>query len=291
MRKLAWIALLFFFATGTLFAQGPAAARKLIEHSMIVTGDVLIEPDGTVAGLEIDRQEALPPEVVALIEGAAPVWRFEPILVDGEPTRARGLMSLRLIANRQDDGNYRIAIQGAHFGKAALGAGERMAAEGTDTVQILTRKQPVYPMPAVQSGARGTVYVVLRIGPDGRVLDAAAEQVNLRTIGTPHQMTQMRNMLAGSAVRAIREWTFQPPTTGELAGRGEWFGRVAVDYTSHGEKDSEYGQWYAYIPGPRARAPWASAEEDADAAPDVMIAGGFQPMGQGLKLLTPLQGS
>lgn len=290
MRKLAWAALLLGFATGASFAQGSAAARELIELSMLVTGDVLIEPDGKVSGWEIDQPEELPGAVTRLIEESAPTWRFEPVLIAGQTRRAKARMSLRLTANALEDGNYRIALQSAHFGAEAMEAEERLAIEGTDALQILKRKAPVYPMPALERGVRGSVYVVSRIGPDGKVLDAIAEQVNLRTLGTASQMESMRNMLARSAVRAIHEWTFQPPTTGELASRGEWSVRIAVDYVIGEERAPGYGKWYAYIPGPRQRAPWLQADDLGESeSPDTLVAGGFRPVGQGIRLLTPLQ--
>lgn len=291
MVKLKWIPLLLLLVAGASLAQGPAAARKQIEHSMLVTGHVLIEADGSVSGWEIDQRETLPPVVSGLIEDAAPMWRFEPVLVDGRPGRVKAPMSLRFTANRLDDDNYRIAIQSGYFGREAMKVEERMAMEGTDVVQVLKRRPPTYPMQAAASGTRGTVYVLLRIGRDGRVQEAIAEQVNLRTVGTPRQMTSMREMLGRSAVRAVREWTFQPPTTGELAQEAEWSGRVTVDYLLDGEKGAVNGEWHAYIPGPRQRAPWLQEDDLADGeSPDTMLAGGFQGIGQGLKLLTPLQG-
>lgn len=291
VRRNGILLLMVLLVAGPSFAQGPAAARKLIEHSMVVTGHVLIEPDGTVSGWELDQANTLPPAVTGLIERSVPVWRFEPVVVDGQARKAKGRMSLRLTANRLEDGNYRIAIQSGHFGKDAMGADERLAEEGTDAVQVLSRKRPSYPMQALQSGTRGTVYVVLRIGRDGRVLDAIAEQVNLRTLGSANEMRVMRNVLAGSALRAIREWTFQPPTTGELAQQEEWSGRIAVAYLLNDEKDAEHGQWHAYIPGPRQQAPWLpDGELGVSESPDTLLAGGFRPVGQGLKLLSPLQG-
>src|SRR5690606_9561495 len=134
--------------------------------------------------------------------------------------------------------------------------------------------------------------LMLQVGRDGRVREAVAEQVNLRTLGNEKQMASMRNMLAQSALRAAREWTFQPPTTGELAHLDAWSGRVTVNYLLDGEEAADYGQWRAYIPGPRHPAPWLKDDEDAaNTSPDTLLAGGFQMLGQGLKLLTPLQGS
>ncbi|TDK27154.1 hypothetical protein E2F46_02770 [Luteimonas aestuarii] len=291
MRKLAWVALLLVFAAGTSFAQSPAAARKLIEHSMVVTGHVLIEPDGSASGLELDQPEKLPAVVTRMVEGAVPGWRFEPVLVDGEPRKVKARMSLRLVANMLENGDYRISMRSGYFGKDALSPDERGAVERSSILAVAKQTRISYPMQAARVGAQGTVYVTVRVGRDGSVLDAVAEQVNLRTRGTPRQMESMRNMLARSAVSGVREWTYAPPTSGDLVGEESWSGRVTVDFTLDGEGRPEYGQWHAYIPGPRAIAPWLVDDLGAHGSPDLADPDGLHLVGQGLKLLTPLQES
>jgi hypothetical protein len=93
VRRNGILLLMLLLVAGPSFAQGPAAARKLIEHSMVVTGHVLIEPDGTVSGWELDQADKLPPAVTGLIERSVPIWRFEPVVVDGQARKAKGRMS------------------------------------------------------------------------------------------------------------------------------------------------------------------------------------------------------
>ena len=224
------LVLLLVLLTGAVQAAGPRAVREQAEMSMLVTGMVLVGADGHVTGWEIDQREKLPVAVVNLIEQSAPVWRFEPTLVDGQPRQVKAPMSLRLVANRLDNGNYRIAIRSGHFGEDTLDWDGRKAAGGTDTLQAVDLRPPTYSLDALHMGVQGTVYLVLRIDRQGRVADVVTEQVDLRIVGSENQMRTMRNLLAKPALLAARKWTFQVPTTGDAAGQDEWSARVPVDY-------------------------------------------------------------
>lgn len=283
------MALALVLCASVAAAAGPRAARKQIERSMLVTGHVLVEPDGSVSGWEIDQREKLPDFVAGLIEKSAPEWKFEPVLVDGSPGRARARMSLRVVANQTDDGSYRVAIRSGYFGEEAMTPEERRRQADADDVRSLDMTPPSYPMQAAQGGVRGTVYLVVRVNRQGEVDDVAVEQVNLKTLGSEGQMTMMRNMLAQPAVRAARKWTFRIPTAGDSAGDAHWFVRVPVDYKLGGDKSAEYGQWDAYIPGPRQTIAWLDTSPDAGDSPDALVAGGVYMLGKGLKLLTPFQ--
>lgn len=291
------LVLLFVLLAGVVHAAGPRAVREQAEMSMLVTGMVLVDADGSVSGWEVDQREKLPDYVANLVERSAPMWKFEPVLVDGRPRATKARMSLRLVAEKLDDGNFRIAISNGYFGRDAMSGKERKAldrsgdddeGQANDILRAVAMRPPGYPDSALQMGARGTVYLVLRIGRDGAVEDVAVEQVNLRIVGNENQMRRIRDMLSKPAASAARRWTFQVPTTGESAAQDYWLVRVPVDYEFAGEK-SRYGQWQAYIPGPYQRHPWHEDDADAGRGPDALADGGIYEAGKGLKLLTPLQ--
>jgi hypothetical protein len=50
-----------------------------------------------------------------------------------------------------------------------------------------------------------------------------------------------------------------------------------------------YGEWEAYIPGPRSIIPWLQNTPLADTRPDAQTSGDFND-GRGRRLLTPLEG-
>src|SRR5690606_41660721 len=124
----------------------------------------------------IDRRPDLPGFVVDLVDRAASVWRFEPLLVDGEPVPARARMNLRVVARPAGD-NYEVSIANGSFGEYSDTA--------TDHV---TRRQdrfkpPRYPEEMPRRGAAGTVYRLAKGCREGSGEAAIAERVNLRGDG------------------------------------------------------------------------------------------------------------
>jgi hypothetical protein len=304
MKRNAWkwgcLAMVVFAAAA--FARTPERILNQAESSLIVRGHVLVEEDGSVSGWEIEQPDKLPPFVVQLVQQSIPTWRFEPVLIDGQPRSGKASMRLRLVANPLGDGNHRVTLEQGYFGKEAfthnlwdrgrLRAEEREALEDASHPGTARQAKIEYPAEAAAMGAQGTVYVLVRFGRDGRAQDVVAEQVNLWNWGTEGQMERVRELLAKSAIRGVRRWSFRPPTTGELAARDSWTGRITVDYTLLGRgARREYGRWHTYIPGPRQPVDWFVDDLGEYASPELAAGEGFSPTGQGLKLLTPLQGS
>jgi hypothetical protein len=268
-------------------AAGPSEVRKQTQASMLVTGVIEVTPAGTIKSYAIDHQDKLPAPVVDLLQKNIPTWEFKPVLVDGAPVAAHAKMSLRVVAKRVDDQHDSIGIEGAHFGDNGEIPGQ--------TVSRKTMEQPGYPELEVRSRVTGTVYVLLKIGRDGTVADAAAEQVNLGVYASDHDMNLFRKDLANATLRALRHWTFNPPTSGKHAADPYWFARVPVNFNiaTNGvpAAHAEYGKWESYIPGPREIIPWAEKSRLISASPDAAPAGGIYQIDQGLELKTPLAGA
>ena len=102
-------------------------------------------------------------------------------------------------------------------------------------------------------------------------------------------MERMRAALTKPALAAARRWEFRPPTRGESAGAEFWEVRMPVDYAIGGSRTA-YGEWEAYLPGPRMPVPWRVEGLDSDVSPDTLVAGELRQMGMGLKLLSPIEG-
>lgn len=281
-------AFLLLFCGSVTALAGIKAVRQQIEASMLVTGAIIIEPDGAVGKLDIDQRDKLPEAVVGLVEKAAAGWKFEPILVDGVARRGKARMSLRVVANKLPDGDYQVALTGGYFGDEAITPEERQ--QRADSVRGLKLRAPMFPEEAARMGARGTVYLIVKVERDGAVGDVIAEQVNLEIVGDERQMQQMRNLLSKAALIAAKKWKFQPPSEGASVAAPFWLVRVPVDYRFADDKTAGYGEWQVYVPGPRTTAPWMQSEQDGAGAPDAMIAGGVYEVGKGRRLLTPLSG-
>ncbi len=280
MRALV-LSLALLLALPAVAGNSPGAVRKQAEASMLVTGKIVIGTDGIVQSHELDSNAQLPAALAEFIGKSLAEWRFEPIKVDGSVVRARVPMSLRLVAKRAEDGSFSVRIVSTHFGS-------EKALTATDTVQSASLPPPQYPYGALMAGGKGTVYLVVQIGRDGKVMNVDAEQVNLRVAGSASQMTQLRKLLADAAIRAARKWTFIAPTTGEEADKGSWLARVPVSYLFNGEKAAKPGEWEAYIPGPRnVNMSWAQEQLRFAGSPDALPGDGLFPLQEGAKLLNP----
>jgi hypothetical protein len=239
--------------------------RKLAEASMLVKGTVEIKPDGSVNGYAIDGAEKLAPVVIEVIQKNIPTWKFQ--LAAASTTVVKETMSLRLVAKAVDDKQVSVSIVGATFGND----------QGSDEehVRYKTRKPPQYPRMALDARVSGTVYLLARIGQDGRVQNVSAEQVNLRTLADKTLMERYRANLAGAAIAAAKDWTYDIPTKGEHVHDPYWYVRVPVDFEIHvfGEPvrtATEYGQWEVYIPGPKQEIPWVQDRALLSDAPDAI---------------------
>lgn len=278
MTKQRCIALVLMLCVGTAAASGPAAVRKQIESTMLVTGTIDLDAAGRVEGYTLDRREKLSEPVVRLAARALPHWRFAPVLVDGQATAVRSHMSLRLVARRLDNGDFGLHISGVQFPPPpaeTAGAKHRLM-------------PPAYPQAAYQDGAGGTVFVVLKITPDGRVQDAAVEQVNLRIDDSEHRMERWREHLSKAVLRTAKRWTFTTPAS--ESDRPFWSARVPVEFIVPGQPQTRDYEWHAYVPGPRQPVPWLP-ENTGSSAADALGAGGVYPVDAGPRLLTALDES
>lgn len=199
-------------------------------------------------------------------------------------------MNLLLVAKPGDNNTYAVSIRSAHFGSQEQGAA---------SVAAKDMPPPAYPEHAFREGATGVVYLLLKIGRDGKVEDLVAEQVNLTTLAPESKRPRWRKAFADAAIAKAQRWTFVPPTQGAEADAPYWVMRVPVTFdieTWPGNLTAakQAKKWQSYLPGPRQPAPWheqrgASASTDS---PDALPGSGlFSARGVGVRLVTPLQGS
>ena len=188
-RTLLLVALLALVATATagIRKMAPESVRNQVEVSMLLTGAIDIERDGSVSGYVLDDREKLPDYVVAILDRQVPAWRFEPTLHDGQAVPVRSPMSLRVVGSPVGGDSFQLSITGVSFGG--------YSDEATDYVTRDRLDPPRYPAAMARTGGAGIVYLVLRIDRQGRVENLFVEQVNLTTLGTETQMAKMREQL------------------------------------------------------------------------------------------------
>ncbi|QDH71328.1 energy transducer TonB [Marilutibacter alkalisoli] len=277
MRVSAFMVAVLALVVGLAVAAppGPKSVRDRIEASMLVTGEIDIDREGQVLAYRLDEFDKLPPEVVELLDRSVPAWAFKPVEIDGSPVKVRARTSILIHASKMDEDSYRISIAKAGFGSH----------DDDDMPTSKRLSPPRYPVDMAQAGVGGTVYLLIKVARDGEVLDVAPEQVNLRVVANERQLQRFRDTLAQNAIGAARRWQFNPPVKPDDSPY--WVVRVPVDYVAPGHRVPKYGEWYSYVPGPRAEAPWEGVEHLDP--PETLVAGGVYGIGKrGPELLTPL---
>lgn len=277
------VAVLFMLAGPALAARTEEAVRKTTELSLLVKGHVEVDAAGTVRNYRIELPERIPPPVRDAIARLVPAWRFEPVLRGGKPVEAATDMRLRFVAKQRDDGGFQLHLRSAAFGSAS--------AKPSEQVRRRTMRAPDYPFEAIRNGVTGTVYVLVKVGADGGVIDSVAEQVNLEVVAPEPDMERWRKVLSRSALNASRRWKFTPPTEGEDALKSHWILRVPVVFGVDEEPRSEYGEWQIYVPGPRRPNPWGKDDREGLAfGPDALAPGELHQAGVSLRLVGGFDG-
>lgn len=277
-------------AGGVALAAGPAAVRRQIEATMLVTGKIQIDGEGKVTGFAFDQKEQLPTGVVGMLDKAVPTWKFEPVQVAGRPVNVSTDMSVRLVAKKLDDNNYSLAIRGASFGghaehKHKVLKPEQKSAPAVAGMCAANMQPPRYPEIAARNGVASNVYLLLKLDREGSVLDVMAEQVNLKVVSDENSMARWRRMFMEVSVAQARKWCI-PPSNEDLAD-ADTYRVVRVPVLFHLDPLPRYGQWEAYVPGPRMDDPWSEDDSEGVAfSPDTLLPGRAYLAGSGLKLLT-----
>ena len=290
-RSIACVLLLMLLLPMLACASGTP-----IEASMVVNGTITVNPDGSVRGYALDKENTLPSYVRQIVQKTVSGWMFVPVKTDGKAVTARTGMTLRLVADWHDKEHATIWVAGAEFGCDSW----RTSREYTETcpsgsmVTEAQRTPPHYPTDAAFHGVGGEVFLVLDVGRDGRVMRAAVRKVDLYSM-IPRQ-PKYRKVLADASLTAARKWKFHVPTVGPEADRDHWIVVVPVRYKFQMSGTGTLlrkprSQWTAYVPGPVNNIPWADEDEGGAAGSGDAVAGsGVFVRDTRFELKTPLAG-
>src|SRR5690554_243985 len=277
---------LLLAVVGTAGAQSAREVRDEAKARMDVSGYVDIEADGSVSRHVVNERSKYPDYVLEMVDRVAPGWRFEPLLVDGQPVPARARMDLQLGLDRLDDGDFILSITKSTFGDMSQSDTSEL------TLDMENLRKPVYPYDLLEYGIEGIVYTLIKVGRDGAVEDFQIEQVDLYGYADEATMRHVRRVFGLSVERAVKRWRFTPPTTGDEAGDSHWFARIPIEYQidwNDKRRELATGEWRLYYPGPRAPKPdWLDHSDSG--GNEALIAGRMHQLGNERRLLTPVDG-
>lgn len=280
--------LLFTLLALCAFAASAARyekTRKQVEASMLVTGELVVAPDGAVKSYKLDRAEALPPETKQLLAKVIPSWELDVAKADGSPlpSPAAVKMSVQLLAQplADADGRMRVTVRSTAFWDPKAPAAVQSRGDLTP---------PAYPLFAARSGVSGTVYVVLRLNPDGTVAETHVERVDMTVLANEKTLRKFSKILAESALGAAKRWTFNI-TPARLAQPQPIGVRVPVVFMlankTPAAPQAGYGRWQAYVPGQYTPVPWlhdTAVGSDAEGSIGAMVPGQVYPTDESIKL-------
>lgn len=266
-------------------ASDERGGTPALEASLLASGTIDIEPDGTVGGYSLDDAEHLPPAVREMAAAAVPGWRFNPVVQDGQASAVRARMHLRFVASRLADApdKFQIRMDSATF------PADHASSEAPRMRPMRNLGPIVSALTLVQ--AEGTVYVALRIDRNGRVVEATATRVNLRARGTEPQLRRIRDHYASAAEASARRLRYDVPTSGPYKDEPYWDGMLPFELCiSDRCPNTPAWQWTTYVPGPRMTPTWDYQDDGGEHAGDAMPSNGFQLARGRLELATPLSG-
>lgn len=276
MRSWAIAAMCLLVPVIASASGGVDAARRSVQASMLVTGRIAVNPDGSVYGYTLDHKDALPAAVVRLVAETVQAWKFTPVRVQGKPVLAKALMSLRIVAHQDKPKHFVASVSAAAFGDAAAESNGKCPPG--ECLTYRDRGVPRYPLRLVEAGVSGTVYLVVEVNRQGQVAYAAVRQVDLRRLADATQLKRWRQALGQASLQAAQHWTFNVPTVGKGADCQQWFVQVPVNFEltigAPPSRAARYGHWDAYVPGPVNPIPWYPhlaglvASSGGDAVPD-----------------------
>lgn len=285
MRRLtACLAFLVLIGVCTIASS---AARERPWASMLVAGTVGINPDGKVREYAMDHPEKIPSVVLDVIKKTVAGWRFQ-VPVPGHAI-ARARMNLRIVAKPVGSTSFSIGVEGVDF--------SRHREDSDEQITERDAPKPNFPHEAARAGGAATVYILMRVGRDGRVLNVGAEEVNF-TVKLPRvERKWIADAFIKSCEATMRHWTFNVPTKGDRASDPYWLVRVPAHFArasiDQSRRTSGYGSWEPYLPGPRLPIPWVKGLADPGMltrAPDSIPDHGLTMLNGTLKLSTPHAG-
>lgn len=221
-----------------------------------VNGRINVSANGAVTGLSFKNVTSK--ELHAFLESQIKKWEFHPMTVNGQPVNADAGFNFRLFTSFGNDGKLsNISFQDVVVEPTALEL-EIQRVNNKNSENLDKRVAPSYPERALRAGAQSSVDVVVKIAPDGSIIQADPYRVAL--IGVGHKLNSvdirlLSNQFTQSAVSAVKKWRFAKDTLAAQECLGGCVSLIEVEYTLDG------GPWFTYLEVKTPEVSWLANEQ------------------------------
>lgn len=295
LRKLAAFALAVLAGAAqaqTASPTPPQAAPKPAVNSIMTTrvdSEIAIDPSGAL--IDYRSETPLPDDVRTSLERQVRAWRFEPVLVEGKPVKAKTRMRITLAARPLGDERYAVTVDNVTFPSSGPGV---LPDAPPSAVTVRSRKivPPAYPQGLARARVGGVVLLYLRLSPDGRVLEATPVQTSLLNVyGSDRSLAQGVSALEQATARAARSWQFDVQAHTDHPSARDLTVSMPVEFQAPGAHETRPGQWRTEVRGARREPAWL---RDAAGTQRIGVsdvdAGDVVPLASSFKLASEVKG-
>jgi outer membrane biosynthesis protein TonB len=286
MKRFLLVAMLGALAMPLSATMRPPAVEAPVLTTN-VEGELGLDPTGAVEYYRVASQ--VPDAVAAKAQELVRQLRFEPVVVDGQPARARARMRITLAGTPIDRDTFRMRLDGFSFPEE-----EKPGAPRADGIVLrVDRKRGVsYPEAGARLGVDADVLVAVRIAPDGAIADAAIRQSAILGVGgNPRVVAQLLGQFEQESLRALRAWHVAVHVPDGVQPTAEQMTAcVAVRFRMNGHRDERVpGEWQWSVRSQKRDTPWLPTDPARPVAGVADIGGsGLVPAQAGFRLASPL---
>jgi hypothetical protein len=184
----------------------PVCAKPPYDRVAFTSGELALDAEGRVVSVKLDHKD-LGAELMSGFERQIREWRFEPVLEDGKAVSTRASVQLDMrVRKTSTDAPATLTIRNVYFGELPTGDGAGLS-EAEARASGVHLPRPPYPWAPMKEGVGGQVWLLVRVGADGGVTEAAIHAAELRTVTlTPRRQKHHMRAFALAAQNAAKDW-------------------------------------------------------------------------------------
>jgi TonB family protein len=246
-----------------------------------VQGEIDIDAAGKVTDARLTTP--VPDDLRLGVERDMRAWTFAPTMRDGQPVPVHSRVRITLAAPAVSQ------VTRVWIDDAAFVAGDGPVANPPAQLTVRRQERPTYPSGASSAGVPGNVLVAVRVGVDGKVVDATVVQsAMLEITARKRVLDQAFASFENAALRAARDMRFDVAVRdGMTPSADDLTVNVPFLFAPGPVSSPPDGQFRMYVRTPKRAVPWLGP---ASMSRPFGATGGEVPMAAtaGPRLLSPV---